>query len=242
MSAAVGRRLEQRFIVIRGFPGVGKTAVLRELALLGAATLDLEAFASHRGSAFGHVGMPTQPTAHDFASRIEARLSAAAGGSLFVESEGDALGRLAIPRWLRQVIASSDYILLQDTLETRLARIVATYERESRVDLFAAIATLERRVGKAIADRARMAVLKDDLAHAAAALLPYYEAAYSHQIACCSGRLIATIDVGEQPPTHIAHEALRFAMAASSAERATDRSSARSVALSTHACGPAVCR
>ena len=215
MSAAVGRRLEQEFIVIRGFPGVGKTAVLRELAVLGAATLDLETLASHRGSAFGHLGMATQPTARDFASRIEVSLSAAAGGSLFVEAEGGALGRLAIPRWLRQVIASSDYILLQDTLETRLARIVATYEREPRVDLFAAIATLERRVGKAIADQAHMAVLKDDLSHAAAALLPYYEAAYAHQIACCSGRLIATIDVGEQSPTHIAQEALRFAMAAS---------------------------
>ena len=215
MSAAVGRRLEQRFIVIRGFPGVGKTAVLRELAALGAATLDLETLASHRGSAFGHLGMPTQPTARDFASRIEVSLSAAAGGSLFVEAEGGALGRLAIPHWLRQVIASSDYILLQDTLETRLARIVATYEREPRVDLVAAIATLERRVGKAIADQAHSAVLKGDLSRAAAALLPYYEAAYSHQIARCSGRLIATIDVGEQPPTHIAHEALRFAMAAS---------------------------
>ena len=154
MSAAVGRRLEQKFIVIRGFPGVGKTRVLRELAALGAATLDLETLASHRGSAFGHLGMPTQPTARDFASRIEVSLSAAAGGSLFVEAEGGALGSLAIPCWLRQVIASSDYILLQDTLETRLARIVATYEREPRVDLVAAIATLERRVGRAITDQA----------------------------------------------------------------------------------------
>jgi len=215
MGAAVGRRLEQRFTVIRGFPGVGKTAVLRELAALGAATLDLETLASHRGSAFGHLGMPTQPTARDFASRIEVSLSAAAGGSLFVEAEGGALGRLAIPRWLRQVIASSDYILLQDTLETRLARIVAAYEREPRVDLVAAITTLERRAGRAIIDQAHAALLKGDLSRAAAALLPYYEAAYSHQIARCSGRLIATIDVGEQPPTHIAHEALRFAMAAS---------------------------
>ena len=57
--------------------------------------------------------------------------------------------------------------------------------------------------------------MKGDLSRAAAALLPYYEAAYSHQIARCSGRFIATIDVGEQPPTQIAHEALRFAMAAS---------------------------
>jgi tRNA 2-selenouridine synthase len=214
MSAAVGRRLEQRFTVIRGFPGVGKTAVLRELAALGTATLDLETLASHRGSAFGHLGMPTQPTARDFASRIELSLSAA-GGNLFVEAEGGALGRLAIPHWLRQVIASSDYILLQDTLETRLARIVATYELERSADLVAAIATLEHRVGKAIVDQAHSAVLKGDLSRAAGALLPYYEAAYSHQIARCSGRLIATIDVGGQPPTHIAHEALQFAMAAS---------------------------
>jgi tRNA 2-selenouridine synthase len=159
--------------------------------------------------------MPTQPAARDFASRIELSLSAAAGGSLFVEAEGGALGRLAIPRWLRQVIASSDYILLKDTLEMRLARIVATYEREPRVDLVAAIATLERRIGKATADQAHSAVLKGNLSRAAATLLPYYEAAYSHQIARCSGRLIAMIDVGERPPTHTAHEALRCAMAAS---------------------------
>ena len=199
MSAAVGRRLEQEFIVIRGFPGVGKTAVLRELAALRRSdTRSRDARITPRLGIRPSGNGPRSPLRAISRAASKSSLSAAAGGSLFVEAEGGALGSLAIPCWLRQVIASSDYILLQDTLETRLARIVATYEREPRVDLFAAIATLERRVGRAITDQAHMALLKDDLSRAAAALLPYYEAAYSHQIARCSGRLIATIDVGEQ--------------------------------------------
>ena len=45
-----------RWIVIIGKTGVGKTALLGELAKQGAAVLDLESLANHRGSVFGAMG------------------------------------------------------------------------------------------------------------------------------------------------------------------------------------------
>ncbi|MFM9625823.1 tRNA 2-selenouridine(34) synthase MnmH, partial [Streptomyces turgidiscabies] len=46
--------------IIGGYTGSGKTELLSALAAKGAAIIDLEAIACHKGSAFGNLGMPKQ--------------------------------------------------------------------------------------------------------------------------------------------------------------------------------------
>ena len=48
--------LAAEVLVLGGCTGVGKTAILHELRLVGQQILDLEGLAKHRGSAFGATG------------------------------------------------------------------------------------------------------------------------------------------------------------------------------------------
>jgi len=64
-----------RFIILSGKTGSGKTDILQELKSLGAQVVDLEALACHRGSAFGALGQPEQPSAEHFANRLFDALS-----------------------------------------------------------------------------------------------------------------------------------------------------------------------
>ncbi|MFM2394386.1 MAG: tRNA 2-selenouridine(34) synthase MnmH, partial [Bacteroidota bacterium] len=52
--------------IIAGNTGVGKTKYLSELCAKGMKVIDLERLASHKGSAFGSINMPPQPTQEMF--------------------------------------------------------------------------------------------------------------------------------------------------------------------------------
>jgi tRNA 2-selenouridine synthase len=55
-----------RFNIVGGYTGAGKTDVLQELAMLDAQVVDLEKLANHKGSAFGAIGEPEQPSTEQF--------------------------------------------------------------------------------------------------------------------------------------------------------------------------------
>ena len=52
--------------VISGLTGAGKTRVLLLLKDVGEQVVDLEGLANHRGSAFGGIGQPNQPSTEQF--------------------------------------------------------------------------------------------------------------------------------------------------------------------------------
>jgi tRNA 2-selenouridine synthase len=54
------------FIILGGYTGSGKTYVLEELHQKGLAVVNLEKLANHKGSAFGNIGMPAQPSQEMF--------------------------------------------------------------------------------------------------------------------------------------------------------------------------------
>ena len=119
-----------RWIVIIGKTGVGKTALLGELAKQGAAVLDLESLANHRGSVFGAMG--AQPSQRRFESLLwnaMRQLPNAKNGVVFVESEGRKIGALHLPSALLSFMRNAaQAVLLSSPITERIGRIRRQYD------------------------------------------------------------------------------------------------------------------
>jgi tRNA 2-selenouridine synthase len=67
------------FKILGGYTGSGKTEVLQQLQQAGEAVIDLEGLASHKGSAFGSINMPPQPTQEMFENRLSCEIQRVSG-------------------------------------------------------------------------------------------------------------------------------------------------------------------
>jgi len=203
-----------RLVVLRGKVGVGKTAVLRALAAAGGAALDLEALAAHRGSAFGGAGLGAQPSHRTFQERLIAAWRSLEGsGVVFVEHEGPYVGSVGLPPSLVTAIDLADGVVLSAPDGARVDRIIAEYGAAPVEDLFLGLRRVERRLGKHRFAAAWRALERNDLPGAVRALLPYYDAAYSHQIASAKGATLAVVETGGRAPGLVASDVRHLAAA-----------------------------
>ncbi|MEM9725006.1 MAG: tRNA 2-selenouridine(34) synthase MnmH [Pseudomonadota bacterium] len=121
-----------RIVLLDGPTGVGKTAVLRRLAARGAATLDLEDLAAHRGSIFGAEPTRPQPSQKMFETnilhRIETALAAAPSGApLILEAESNKIGARQIPPVLWRAMRAAPRIVLSAPVEARARHCLEEY-------------------------------------------------------------------------------------------------------------------
>ena len=122
------RDLPMKAVVVHGLTGVGKTRLLQRLAEMGLPVLDLEGLARHRGSVFGKIGLPPSPRQKMFESLIVRDLRAAEKrGLFFVECESRRLGNLLVPRSVLASMEKGYRVLLYDSLENRVRRLVEEY-------------------------------------------------------------------------------------------------------------------
>jgi tRNA 2-selenouridine synthase len=56
--------------ILGGYTGSGKTEVLKVMAQHSASVIDLEGLAGHKGSAFGNMGLPPQPSQEHFENKL----------------------------------------------------------------------------------------------------------------------------------------------------------------------------
>ncbi len=116
------------FIVLDGDTGVGKTRVLHALRDQGAAMLDLEGLARHRGSLFGADPQADQPSQKAFESALVDQLSSLSGAAcVFVEAESNRIGRLGVPPRLWRALSAGRRLELRAPLEARVRAIVRDY-------------------------------------------------------------------------------------------------------------------
>ncbi|MGK9063993.1 tRNA 2-selenouridine(34) synthase MnmH [Stutzerimonas chloritidismutans] len=113
------------FILVGGMTGTGKTEVLARLD----DSVDLERIANHRGSSFGKRATP-QPAQIDFENALAIRLlkmEAAGRGQYVLEDEARLVGRCSIPLPLYQGMQRYPLVWLEDSLESRVERILRDY-------------------------------------------------------------------------------------------------------------------
>ena len=116
---------EQPGFVLSGCTGSGKTDWLKRSTL----SLDLEDYAHHRGSSFGHWAEP-QPTPINFENRLSiARLKQRRAGitSWLVEDESAMIGRCPLPKRLYERMQQVPVLLLDVPFEQRVRQIQKDY-------------------------------------------------------------------------------------------------------------------
>ncbi len=129
--------IECRFTLIDGLTGTGKTDVLLQLPH----ALDLEGHANHRGSSFGKHATP-QPSQIDFENRlaIDVLKKREQGIQHFVlENEARIVGSCSLPLELHRRMQTAPVLLLDDSFDNRVERIVRDYVvllREEFVQLY----------------------------------------------------------------------------------------------------------
>ncbi|MFK7956539.1 MAG: tRNA 2-selenouridine(34) synthase MnmH [Lysobacterales bacterium] len=125
----------QSILILGGLAGSGKTDLLAKLP----ASLDLEGFANHRGSAFGRrvSGHPT-PINFEHALTIAwLKLERAGSSGIVTEDESRTIGRLALPQPLWEALIASPIAVIEESIETRIQRIIRDYVKRNLADWMA---------------------------------------------------------------------------------------------------------
>jgi len=142
----------QEIIVLSGLTGVGKTEFLERLSQEGLPAIDLEGLAQNRGSVFGHVGMGHTPTQKHFEGLLFSRCyEFRRHPRIMVECESKRIGRVVLPANFFAAMQKARRVLIYDSMENRIKRLINTYTLESNPDsmakLSAALDKLRPRLG-----------------------------------------------------------------------------------------------
>jgi len=108
--------------VLAGKTGSAKTVLINRID----AAIDLEGAANHRGSAFGAFATP-QPTPATFENALAVKFLQIAGDRLVVEDESRTIGRLALPGTWYNVMQTAPLVVVELSLEDRVAHIRQEY-------------------------------------------------------------------------------------------------------------------
>lgn len=168
------------FQVLGGPTGVGKTAVLQALKSQGEAVLDLEGLANHRGSVFGGLGQPAQPSQEHFENLLGERIDELRkmNKTIWVEDESRMIGMCCLPGKIMEAKKKSTYFRLQSSTEKRLDRLVEEYGRAREEELVKGFQKIQKSLGGQRTIEATRALESGNLREAARLALQYYDKAY----------------------------------------------------------------
>jgi len=170
--------------ILGGYTGSAKTKLLALLAAKGQSTIDLEALASHKGSAFGKIGMPTQPSQEMFENLLAEALTTAncqlpiANGNIWLEDESQRIGDTMLPDSFWKQMRSSPVYFLDIPFEDRLAYLVKDYAAGQTEEFVNAIIRIKKRLGGLEAKTAINHLLEGNVKEAFRVLLTYYDKWY----------------------------------------------------------------
>ncbi len=192
-------------VLLGGRTGSGKTEILHELARLGEQIIDLEGLAHHKGSAFGALGAPPQPTSEQFENELFMhwrRLDPQR--RVWLESESRAIGRVFIPEGVWQQMRQAPYVRLHVPFEKRVERLVRDYGRFEGEALIAGFRKIRKRLGGQWVQAAEEAIRRRQLEQAAAIALRYYDKTYDFFVEKNPPPLLIDLDLPSGNPQEAA--------------------------------------
>lgn len=170
---------KRKLIVLGGMTGSSKTHILKYLKDHGQKVIDLEGIANHKGSAFGSLGQPPQPSTEQFANLLFNELKLI-GSDLpcWVEDESRNIGSVFMPDGFYSNMQNSPVIVLIMDVKTRLPRLIKEYSTYPAESLKTNILKISKRLGGNNTRDAINAVEAGDFARAIQITLYYYDKAY----------------------------------------------------------------
>lgn len=175
--------LPAQYIILGGYSGSGKTALLHSLEKENIQIIDLEGLANHKGSVFGHINEKTQPTTEQFENNLSLKLqSMNMEQPIIVENESYAIGQVHVPEALLKKMRSAPLISIEVPKKARVCRLVKEYGTSNRDELIAAAQHLEKKLGKNKLAQAVSLLQQNRLDLACDLLLDYYDAYYNRGV------------------------------------------------------------
>ncbi len=166
--------------LLSGKTGSGKTQILQALENAGEQVVDLESIAHHKGSAFGGLGMPPQPSREQFENNLQETLSVIdRTRRCWIEDESKAIGSCYIPECFWGQMRQAPLFNITIPMEKRIEHILAQYGQFPIESLADCINNLKRRLGPEVAKLAVGKLAENNLRAAAILLLHYYDKSYS---------------------------------------------------------------
>lgn len=170
-------------LVVGGMTGTAKTLLLRELARRGETVLDLEGLANHRGSSFGGLQMPPQPSTEHFENLLaEQWASYSDDQRIWVEAESKRVGTCRIPNQLFQQMEAAPTLEVVRSSAERLDLLVEIYGDTNPDGLITATQRIRKRLGGQRTQAAINLIQAGNLREACAIILDYYDRTYRYDL------------------------------------------------------------
>lgn len=170
-----------KLVLLGGSTGSGKTEILKHLAALGIQSVDLEAIAHHKGSAFGAINEPQQWPQQNFEHQLfDAFNSLNLAQLIVLEDESQSIGFNKIPHPLWLQMKKAPIIKFDIPFELRVQKLVDDYTTTDINALKASVLKISEKLG---GDNAKLCLQYLDegrLADVARRALQYYDKAYAH--------------------------------------------------------------
>lgn len=166
-------------VVIGGYTGSGKTAVLKALSEIGEQVIDLEELAAHKGSAFGQLKNRQQPTTEQFANNLfQVIKDMDLSRRIWVEDESVAIGQVRIPQEFFSCMRKAPILFMDIQRKVRALHLVKDYADLGQESLIESIGKISRKLGGQNAKEAIEKVIDKDYESAAGICLGYYDRLY----------------------------------------------------------------
>jgi tRNA 2-selenouridine synthase len=175
--------------IIGGYTGSGKTEAVKLLKEKGEPVIDLEDIAKHKGSAFGSIGMPKQPSQEMFENLLAVELYESLNlnprspldthhSALWLEDESQRIGLINIPHDLWNKMRKSTVYFLDIPFEERLKHITEEYGCLEKQKIIDAIGRIREKLGGLNAKMAIQLLEEGNTLESFRILLNYYDKHY----------------------------------------------------------------
>ncbi len=174
--------LSFKFKLLSGYTGSGKTNLLQQLLWQGKTIINLEHLANHKGSAFGAIDQPSQPSQEMFENMLALKLSNDIKDDIWIEDESQRIGAVALPSKMWEQMQQSPVYFLEIPFELRLCRIETEYGKLEKEKLTQAIQRIKKRLGGLETKMAIQYIEESNFTEGFRILLKYYDRCYQKSL------------------------------------------------------------